>query len=62
MPQEANHIFSLEGALLLHHVKLALQADTADHREMIARELLVQDGCLAHRSVGTHYCRQQVEA
>jgi hypothetical protein len=30
MPQEANHIFSLEGSLLLQHVKLALQADSAD--------------------------------
>src|SRR5687767_13753128 len=29
MPQEANHIFSLEGSLLLHHVTLALQADGA---------------------------------
>src|SRR3712207_836168 len=37
MLQEANHVFSLEGALLLHHVKLALQAHGADHREMIAR-------------------------
>ena len=30
--------------------------------EVIARKLLMQDGCLAHRSVGAHYSRQKVEA
>src|SRR3712207_227865 len=62
MLQEANHVFSLEGALLLHHVKLALQADGADHREMIAREFLLQDGRLAHRGVATNHSGQRVEA
>src|SRR3712207_9310187 len=64
MLQEANHVFSLEGALLLHHVKLALQAHGADHREMIEREreILLQDGRLAHRGVATNHRGQHVEA
>ena len=47
--EETHHVFSVEGALLLHHVEPALKGDAADHREMIAGELLVQDGRLAHR-------------
>jgi len=62
VPQKAHYVFSFEGSLLLHHVKLALQGDATDHRQMIARKLLVQDGCLAHRGVGAHYRGQKVEA
>src|SRR5215213_6821484 len=62
MLEKAHHVLSLERSLLLDHQQLALQGDAAHHREVIARELFAQDGCLADRSVGTHHRRQQVEA
>src|SRR5215208_4368497 len=62
MPQEADHVRTLEGALLLHHQELALQSDGADHRQMIARKVLMQDGRLTHRGIGAHQARQKVEA
>jgi hypothetical protein len=55
VPQEADHIRTLEGPLLLHHVKLAFHAAGADHRQMIACKVLMQDGSLAHRGIGAHY-------
>src|SRR5215212_1124140 len=61
VPQEADHIRTLEGPLLLHRVEFALHGDGADHGQMIARKLLVEDGRLTHRGVGAHYRRQKVK-
>src|SRR3712207_1576830 len=60
--QEAHHVWTLEGPLLVHHQQLALQGDAADYREMVAAKVLVQDGRPAHRGVGAHYRRQQVKS
>src|SRR3954464_12669579 len=60
--EEANHVLALESPLLLEHQQLSLQGDTAHGREVIARELLVEDGRLAHRGVGAYDAGKQVEA
>ena len=60
--EEAHHVLSLEGTLLLHHVELAIEGDGAHGGEVISREVLLEDGRLSHRSVGANHHRQQVEA
>src|SRR3954464_3072180 len=60
--EEVNHVLAIKSPLLLEHQQLSLKGDTAHGREVITRELLVEDGCLAHRSVGAHEAGKQVEA
>src|SRR5919107_2068366 len=60
--EEAHHVLSLEGTLLLHHVEFAIEGDGAHGGEVISREVLLEDGRLSHRSVGANHHRQQVEA
>src|SRR5215208_7047503 len=62
MLQEAHHIFSFEGTLLLQHVELAIERDATHRRKVISREVLLEDGCLSHRSIGANHHRQQIEA
>src|SRR5215211_6039982 len=45
--EETHYVFSLEGALLLQHVELALKSYATHHREVIAGEILMEDGCLS---------------
>src|SRR5918993_180651 len=60
--QKTHHILSLEGPILLQHVELALKNYATHCREMIAGELLMEDGCLSYRSVGANHHRQKIEA
>jgi len=62
MLQEAHHIFSFEGALLLYHVELAIEGDGAHRRKVISGEVLLEDGRLSHRSIGANHHGQQIEA
>src|SRR5215217_4556639 len=57
VPQEAHHVRTLECSLLLHHQELTFQGDAAHHREVLTRELFVEDRSLAYDgSVGAHHC------
>src|SRR4029453_14186311 len=60
--EEAHHVLSLEGTLLLHHVEFAIEGDGAHGGEVISREVLLEDGRLSHWSVGANHHRQQIEA
>jgi hypothetical protein len=46
----------------VYHQQLAFQSDGADHRQMVAAEVLMHDGHLTHRGIGAHHARQKVEA
>src|SRR3954454_8243408 len=60
--EEVNHVLAIKSPLLLEHQQLSLKGDTAHGREVIARELLVEDGCLAHRSGGAYDGGEEVKA
>ena len=60
--KETHYVFSLEGPILLQHVEIALKSYAAHHREVIAGEILIEDRCLSHRSVGANHHGQKIEA
>src|SRR5215207_9005719 len=60
--EEAHHVLSLEGLLLLDHVELAFERDAAHRRKVISCEVLLENGRLPHRGVSANHHRQQVEA
>jgi len=62
MPQEDDHLLSMEGCLPDHVEELALDGDGTDGREMIIGKRDVQDGRRSARSIGSHATRQEVEA
>src|SRR5438067_12634220 len=60
--EEARHVGALEGALLGHEEQVAVRADAADDREVVAAERHPQDRGLPARGVGADGPGQQVEA
>jgi hypothetical protein len=57
---EGDHICRVERAVLALEVELARRRDGIDGREMIAGAPCPQDGCLAHRRIGTHDTREGI--
>src|SRR5215210_2822293 len=60
--EETHYVFSLEGPILLQHVELALKSYATHRREVSAGEMLMENGCLSHRSVGANHHGQKIEA
>src|SRR5215207_7426840 len=60
--EEAHHVLSLEGLLLLDHVELAIERDAAHRRKVISCEVLLEDGRLPHRGVSANHHGQKIEA
>lgn len=59
--QEANHIGTFVGVVLVLHDDLSFGGDAAHHRKMIACQLHFQDGRLADRCIGPHKHRQEIK-
>ncbi len=62
MPHKAYDVSTGEGAILAAQVQLARRGQRTNHRALLARQRLTQNGCLANRGIGAHGRWQQIEA